>query len=112
MTSAVPLLAILGYLVVAYPSIYQKFYQLMAEIPISQPPNFVDRLIIALQMCGALTAQILLPFIGLVVIVVIVINVVDTGGRFSPSRHSNRISPSSIQPTASSRSSRCNRCWN
>lgn len=80
MTSAVPLLAILGYLVVAYPSIYQKFYQLMAEIPISQPPNFVDRLIIALQMCGALTAQILLPFIGLVVIVVIVINVVDTGG--------------------------------
>lgn len=80
LTNGLTLVALLGYLMAAHGQIFARMQAVMAEIPISHPRDFTERLIIAADLCVGLTAQIVLPIFGIVLATAIIGTMLDVGG--------------------------------
>jgi flagellar biosynthesis protein FlhB len=81
-TGALTLIIILAYLVSAREEIFGRLVILMRDMPLMQPQDFMERLVIASNLSVKITAQIVMPFFLIVFIAVIGGTLIDAGFLF------------------------------
>lgn len=80
LTGAFTLLCVLSYVLVMHQSMIDAFTVAFAENPVFTARPFEERVIDAARLMGALTAQILLPVVGIAIVAALAATLLDVGG--------------------------------